>query len=240
VLDTGGYGPVTIPKALTIDSPPGIVAFIHPPSGDAITITAGAGDTVVLRGLSLNVGPGNGIVVTSVGALHVDTCSIVGFASAGLRFNSAGQLFVKDSTIENSADCGVRVDPSSGSASCAIDRCRFEGNGSSNFAAVAGGNNSTVTVRDSVASGNFRGFQAGTADGQTVQVNVERCASTGNFVGLFAANGAGTVLRASDTVVTNNNLGIEAQGAGTVLSRSNNTVEGNGSNQTFSGTFAAK
>src|ERR1035438_5250112 len=61
VLDTGGYGPVTIGKALTIDAPPGIVAFIHPPSGDAVSVAAGTTDTVVLRGLSLNVGAGQGL-----------------------------------------------------------------------------------------------------------------------------------------------------------------------------------
>jgi len=242
VLDTGGYGPVTIAKALTIDAPPGIVAFIHPPAVGAISIFAGPTDVVVLRGLSLNVGTLDGIAVATVGALYVENCTIVGFGLAGLHFSAAGQLFVKDSTFSNNGSEGILVAPASGTASSSIDRCRLEGNGfSQQRGAVTAGGGATVTVRDSVASGNFRGFQAGTANGQTVQLNVENCVSTGNVVGLFAANGAATVLRASDTVVTNNTLfGIEAQGSGSVLSRSNNTVEGNAAAQTFTGTYAAK
>src|SRR5512132_4419502 len=77
VLDSGGYGPVTITQSLTIEAPPGVLAFIHPPSGDAITINAGSG-TVTLRGLVLNVGT-NGILITSVGTLNVENCFITGF-----------------------------------------------------------------------------------------------------------------------------------------------------------------
>src|ERR1700687_6218216 len=58
VLDSGGYGPVTITQSLTIEAPAGVTAFIHPPSGDAITVNAGATDTVILRGLTLNGGTG--------------------------------------------------------------------------------------------------------------------------------------------------------------------------------------
>src|ERR1039457_645550 len=49
VLESGGYGPVTITQAVNINAPAGIVAFIHPASGSAITINAGATDTVILR-----------------------------------------------------------------------------------------------------------------------------------------------------------------------------------------------
>lgn len=242
VLDTGGYGPVTIGKSLTIDSPPGIVAFIHPPAGNAVNVSAGASDTVVLRGLSLNASAGHGIYVTSVGALYVESCTIVGFSLNGIIFTSPGQLFVKESSFSANGAAGILVVPGSGTASAAIDRCRFEGNGfSSQIGALTGGDRATVTVRDSVASGGFRGFQAGNGAGQAAQVNVERCVSTSNVVGLFASDGASTVLRASDSVVTNNTLyGIEAQGAGSVLSRINNTVEGNAAAQAFTGMFSGR
>ncbi len=243
VLDTGGYGPVTIGKALTLDAAPGVVAFIHPPSGDAVTISALGTDTVVLRGLSLNVGTGHGISVASVGVLSVENCTVVGFSGSGVRFVSPGQLVVKDSTFSANGAEGILVAPASGSASAAIDRCRFEGNGNGGgfTGAVVGGNGASVTVRDSVASGNFRGFQAGSGAGQTVQVNVERCVSSANVVGLFATDNANAILRASDSVVTNNTLyGIEAQGTSQVLTRSNNTVEGNAAAQTFTGTFSGK
>src|ERR1700687_1811918 len=62
VLDSGGYGTGTISQALTVEGPPGVTAFIHPPSGDAIAINAGS-STVTLRGLTLNVGTNSGITV---------------------------------------------------------------------------------------------------------------------------------------------------------------------------------
>jgi hypothetical protein len=239
VLDSGGYGPINITKALTIDSPPGIVAFIHPPSGSAITVNAGAGDKVVLRGVALNVGGSSGIVVTSVGALYVENCTIDGFAIFGLFFGSAGQLFVKDTTAADNGVAGIWIEPASGTVKASIDRCRVERNGGAGGITAGGG--VSVTIRDTVAAANFRGFQAGTANGQTLQVNVERCVSSGNVVGVFAADGAGTVVRVSDTTITNNTLfGIEAQGSGAIFSRVNNTVEGNAGGQLFSGSFVAK
>src|ERR1039457_430034 len=84
VLDSGGYGPVTITQPVTIEAPPGVLAFIHPPSGDAITVNAGSSDVVTLRGLVLNGGSGNGIIVNTVGILHVENCVISGFSSYGL------------------------------------------------------------------------------------------------------------------------------------------------------------
>lgn len=243
VLDTGGYGPVTISKSLTIDANPGIVAFIHPPSGTAVTITAGDSDTVVLRGLSLNVGTGSGIWAGSVGALYVENCTVTRFDARGLDFSAPGKLFVKDSTFSNNGSEGIFVGPfAAGNATASIDHCRLEGNGLVHVTgALTAGNRSAVTVRDSVASGNFRGFEAGDGAGQTVELNVERCVSAGNVVGLLSANGGSTILRVSDSVITDNTLyGIEAQGSGKVLSRLNNTVEGNAAGETFTGTFTGK
>src|SRR4030095_16908796 len=54
VLDSAGYGAVTITKSVSIISPPGIHAGISVFSGDGVTINAGASDIVVLRGLSIN------------------------------------------------------------------------------------------------------------------------------------------------------------------------------------------
>lgn len=52
-LDSGGYGPVTISKAVTIAAPAGIYAGISVFSGDGVTVAAGASDAVTLRGLSI-------------------------------------------------------------------------------------------------------------------------------------------------------------------------------------------
>ena len=98
VLETGGYGPVTLAHAVTIEAPPGVLAFIHPPSGDAVTVNAGASDTVVLRGLVLNRGTGNGIQVNTVGSLVVEDCAISGFFANGVLVAGAGTLSMKTQT----------------------------------------------------------------------------------------------------------------------------------------------
>src|ERR1022692_2420029 len=124
VLDSGGYGPVTITQSLTIEAPPGVLAFIHPPSGVAVTVNAGASDTVVLRGLVLNGGAGDAIAVNTVKVLHVENCVIEGFGGDGVLGNAANSnLFMKD-TISRQNGFGIIM--ANGQAS--IDHCRFEGN----------------------------------------------------------------------------------------------------------------
>src|SRR5215813_4865531 len=62
VLDTAGYGMVTINKAVSIVNEEGVEAGITATSGDGITINAGSGDVVNLRGLTIvGAGGGNGI-----------------------------------------------------------------------------------------------------------------------------------------------------------------------------------
>src|SRR5438477_7651459 len=54
VLDSAGYGPVTVTKSVRIVCPTGVYAGITVTSGDGIAVSAGASDTVVLRGLTIN------------------------------------------------------------------------------------------------------------------------------------------------------------------------------------------
>src|SRR5689334_19511287 len=73
VIDSAGYGPVTINKSVSIVAPPGIYAGLTVFSGDGITVNAGASDTVVLRGLTINGQGGNeGVVITHAGTVQVE------------------------------------------------------------------------------------------------------------------------------------------------------------------------
>src|ERR1700744_141700 len=54
-IDSAGFGPVTIHRAVTITSPNGVEAGIATPSGGiAITINAGSHDVITLNGLTLD------------------------------------------------------------------------------------------------------------------------------------------------------------------------------------------
>ena len=114
-LDSGGYGPVTISKAVTLTSPLGVYAAITAltAGSSAITVSAASTDTVVLRGLTLTgLGGQNGINVTSVGNLHVEGCVISGFTGNGIFVNLAADgshIFIKDTITRNNGSAGIFI-----------------------------------------------------------------------------------------------------------------------------------
>src|SRR5499427_5429271 len=77
-LDPGGFGAVTITKAITIDGGGGQVASVLVSGTNGIVIQAGPNDVVTLRNLRVNgIGTGiNGIRFLSGRALHIQSCYI--------------------------------------------------------------------------------------------------------------------------------------------------------------------
>jgi hypothetical protein len=225
---------VNIDKALTIEAPSGVVAFIHPASGAAITITAGASDTVVLRGLSLSVGSGDGIVFSSGGVLQVEHCVVNNFHN-GISVTGPGKILVRDTTIRSSV-VGVSVGSGlSGPAVVFIDRSRLKGN---QYGVLSTGD-STVTIRSSNVSGNLQEgliLDSHLGGGISGELNVEDCvlAHNGTAVESLAYNGGLALVRVSNSTITYNAKGLFANG-GALLSRTNNTVEAN--TQNTSGTI---
>jgi len=77
ILDSAGYGAVTIAKSVIINAYPGVVAAINSTSGTAISITAG---NVIISGLKIN---GNGTATTGISVVGtqvvVENCDITGF-----------------------------------------------------------------------------------------------------------------------------------------------------------------
>jgi hypothetical protein len=235
---TGGYGPLNISQAVTISGPPGVVIY----SGLSVTVNA-PGATVVLRGLTID-GTGaaaNGINVVAVGSLFVESCVIANFSGSdtstgsGIYFGSAGNLFVEDTAVLNNSYAGLWVVPSSGTAKASFVHCRAENNKEGFISDGGGGGAGSVTICDSVASGNqFDGFIVE----RNGELNLEDCGSANNGFGISAFTGG--LVRVSNATVTDNATGLY-NGGGTLLSRGNNTLEGSTSaNGTFTSTYAAK
>jgi len=93
-LDPGGFGALTITKAITIDGGGGQVASVLVAGTNGITVAAGATDVVILRNLGINgLGPGSGsldgIHYQSGAALHVENCHIFGFTDNGINVSPA-------------------------------------------------------------------------------------------------------------------------------------------------------
>ena len=113
VLDSAGYGPATIAKSVSIIAPAGVYAGVAVMGGNGLTITAGPGVVVVLRGLSIN-GQG-GVVGISVsldlGArLHVENCVISGLAT-GLKATAIdnSSLLVSGTVIRDNSGDGINL-----------------------------------------------------------------------------------------------------------------------------------
>ena len=237
-LDSGGYGPTTISKAVTLTSPLGVYAAITAltAGSDAITVSAASGsggDTVVLRGLTLTgLGGQNGINVTSVGNLHVEGCVVSGFTVYGINVNlTAGgsHIFVKDTITRNNGDAGIYMTTSAGTVRASIDNCRSERNGTSGFWIAA---KSRVTINRSVASGNGeRGFfVSSVVSGATSELSCEECVSSNNDFGfdVYTFSGGIATIRVSHSTATNNTFyGFSQANSGVFESLGNNLVRGN-------------
>jgi len=234
-LDSGVFGRFTANKSLTVMAAPGVFAgVVSGINQTAITVTATAGDTVVLRGLTVrgpfNIPPFNSGISSGLGAsLHIEDCSISGF-SIGIAFPGIGStpLFVKDTTIRA---CGSGVQTVATSAS--FDNCRLEANGTGWLV----GAGSKATIRRSVATANG---QALTAGGSGTELNIDDCTVSNNTEGI-SSGGAGTIVRVANTTVTGNSVGLSSL-FGALLSRApaTNTVDGNTTNGAFTGTYTAK
>lgn len=235
ILDSGGYGLVTITQGVTIEAPAGVTAFIHPPAlADAITVNAGANDTVTLRGLVLNGGTNEGIVVNSVGTLNVESCSIAGFtAGTGIRMLSAGRLNVKGTDI-TACVYGIRVQNTAGAVHASIDHCHLDANASYGYVAAttSPGSSTTTATFTTANNNNSAGWLCGQSTNGQDLMHLEFCSGSENtFAGLVGAstNGASAVRFANCVFANNGTYGIERSSTGTLQSRGNNTMTGNGS-----------
>jgi hypothetical protein len=153
VLDSAGYGSITINKSITITNPGGVEAGITPPSGaDAVTINATTAIDVTLRGLTLS-GKGigsQGISVTTAlppgpaSTLTLIGCVIKDFTSHGLFLQPTGpvgapKLYVAlaDSFILRNAGDGIHTAPDFGLLRMSVYRTVIRGN--ANGLAATGG-----------------------------------------------------------------------------------------------------
>ena len=116
ILDTAGYGPMVINKAIKIIGPSGVYGGISVPGGASgittgILINAANGDDVTLRGLDISGVPGAvgpfpdiGIDIQNAGGVHIEKSSIGNFTqdtSICIKVNVATtvRVYVDDSFL---------------------------------------------------------------------------------------------------------------------------------------------
>ena len=251
VLDSAGYGPVTITKSVSITAPSGIYAGIFAPGVFGVTVD-GVGIIVALRGLTMNgLGGGiGGIDFVQGSRLDVENCLINGFGNAGILLEAPNSYtYISDSTVRYSAP-GIEVDV----GEVTMDRVRLENNANGGLR-VSPTTSAPVfaVVRDLIASQNGQsGVTVSTGAAQTARLVVERSTvsrSTGGFVaggsgtttmivrdssaveniqsGILAdsTSGAVTVVVSGTTSSRNGGHGFEQNGVAVLRTLQNNTVE---------------
>lgn len=215
VLDSAGYGTVTITKSVSIIAPPGIYAGISVFSGDGITVNAGVTDIVVLRGLSINgQGGAAGIDIQHAARVRIEGCLISDMGSNGIIDTASGELIVLDTVVRDNGGTGIEV---TADASVVLDHVRSEHNVPHGFHIVPSTGTAKAAISDSVfAHNSMSGIsENGVASGVTY-VGVEHSVLADNAISGFDAQNStfGTVVMVltRSEVAGNHNLGVSAVG----------------------------
>ena len=202
-LDPGGFGAVTITKSITIDGGGGQVASIVASGTNAINVSAGASDVVILRNLrldGLSHSGLQGIQYNSGGELHIENCDIFGFGNSGIHgaTSQANATLIVNNTFLQGNVNGVHILPSSGNLRSTLVQVRAHGNSGFGFnVAPSSGAGAGTAIIDSSAVAN------------------------GTGVGI-----SGGTLWLGNDVIIRNGTGVHSTG-GTVLSYKTNMIDGN-------------
>lgn len=235
VVDSGGYGPVTITKSVSLIAPATVHAAIAPTSDSAVTINAAASDVVILRGLYLNSqGADNGVDAWVMDSLHIERTVISGFGFVNVNFaplDIPAMLYVSRSTIRGAHD-GIAVQGSTVIADAVISRTMLVGSPDSDGCGIHGRLRARLTVVDSTVSGWGNG--SGIC-GSNCVITADKVLAVNGGIGVEGMTD--TTIRIGNSVVTNNTVEGLLFFDANILSRSDNTIEGNGGNQDPSDTF---
>jgi len=112
VLDSGGYGALTVAQSLTLTAPEGVYAGISVLAGVGVTVNAPADAVVTLRGLTINGQGGSvGISLLQAAELQVERCRISAMTDSGIvaQLGAGAALAVNDSVISRNANAGIRA-----------------------------------------------------------------------------------------------------------------------------------
>jgi len=242
VLDPGGFGTVTITKAITIDGGPNAGGILNAGT-NGVNINAGTTDIVVLRNLSIaGAGSGlNGVNIIQAGTVHVDNCAIYGQAQKGINATptTALRLFVKDSVIRDNTNGanggGVFLQPGvGGSVTAVLNNVDL----SRNTFGIRAEANTNTSARNCFFSGNDTHGVVSVGTAGLVTFDLHKCTMSRNQSSGIRSVNANSTVRFSDCMVDGNAIGLESVLSGNLLSFTNNSVGGNTTDGAPTGTIA--
>jgi len=199
VLDPGGFGAVTITKAITISSQGFEAGVLVSGTNGIIVSVPNATDTVILRGLDIE-GLGTGI--------------------SGVTVLTGGNVFIENTSINNFTDSAIKFTPTVAGSSLHVSNCYIRNNG--NFSASSGqgmligptgaaAGAASVDIELTRITRNVVGL---VATGGTTSVTQSVVAS--NAFAAIAATASPAIMNLEKSVVTHNGTGIRCNGGTTV------------------------
>jgi len=221
-LDPGGFGALTITKAITIDAT-GVEAGVLVSGTNGIVVAAGASDVVTIRGLDfVGLGTGiKGIAFLSGAMLTVENCRISGFSLRGISIESStpnAQAFISNTLLHGQTNNGIVVDPPGVTNTVVLDHVRVVNSASVGLAANPG---SIVRITNSDFSQNGN---AGVYGSGAAAITLDTTMIAANGVGLELLSGA--VARMANVNIVGNTVGFNTSG-GTLNSFGDNRTTGN-------------
>jgi hypothetical protein len=239
VLNTAGYGPLSITGAISIVNDGGTASVLVPSGGTGITITAGTSDAVSLRGLTIE---GAGVGVTGIKfntgqSLTIENCVIRHLNGDGIDFlpNATSNLFVSNTLVADNSNVGIGVEPAgSGTVTAVLNRVEANNNPAGIYVEGAFSTGTVnATVSESVAAGNVNvGFFAGSSSGHApTTLTLFHSVAANNGTGIEATNTNSTLTVAQSAVTGNAGAGWSVNGGVVIQSYGDNYFNGNGSNQ---------
>jgi len=232
-MSSGGYGPFTIDKGITVSGIPGVHAAITT-TGDGIYVNPAGAVNVIIRNLVMigppsTMGSSNGVRVDGHCHVHITGCVLRGFPGSGVQA-FAGTVSVDHCTIvANSQGVGVgNFTPGVTTTIMTVTDSLIEGNDSG----VSTGTDTKLTISHSTIALCSDGIdiapQGTPANSSTVVV--ERSVISGMInsgIALFPANGNVATLYVSDTLFEQTSKPVTNQSGGTVYSFGNNEMANN-------------
>ncbi len=233
-LDPGGFGAVTVTKAITLADEDVGEAGILVAGTNGITVNCATDPNcaVVVRGLVIDGGP-------------LPTSNSL----SGIRFVAGGKLAVQNTTIRNfnggsPNGYGISFQPNS-TASLFVDNCDILNNGNVGSTTGAGiyigpqtstaASATTVSISNTRIDGNVAGIRldgsVNTTAGSAIRVSISSSDISGNLQGgvsvVSLTGQTPAVAEIFNTSVNNNGTGLNAKGALATIRVKSSTVTGN-------------
>jgi hypothetical protein len=245
-LDPGGFGAVTITKAITLDGGGGQVASVLVSGTNGIVVSAEVSDIVTLRnlrivGLVQTASPGlSGVLFNSGAFLHIENCDIFGFSQNGVFVNvnttgnvglSVENTSITDILASSGSPAGINIVQSGAGAVLAdVHNTRI----SNATVGLLAQNNSQVAVRDSQISNN-KSFAVQQSSVTGVSVVIVS-GSTLAFNAIAAQSSAKGAMLFSGNTITGSNP-VFNQNGGNIYTGGDNNAFSNGPTGTTTAVF---